>query len=28
VRAPLLPLTGAQRTELAKLLTEMGLEVR
>jgi 4-hydroxy-tetrahydrodipicolinate synthase len=28
VRAPLVPLTAAQRTELAKLLTEMGLEVR
>jgi len=28
VRAPLVPLTAAQRTELAGLLTEMGLEVR
>jgi 4-hydroxy-tetrahydrodipicolinate synthase len=28
VRAPLVPITGAQRTELAKILTEMGLEVR
>ena len=28
VRAPLLPLTAAQRAELAKILTEMGLEVR
>jgi 4-hydroxy-tetrahydrodipicolinate synthase len=28
VRAPLVPLTAAQRTELAKVLTEMGLEVR
>jgi len=28
VRAPLVPLSGAQRSELAKILTEMGLEVR
>jgi len=28
VRAPLAPLTTAQRAELAKLLTEMGLEVK
>jgi 4-hydroxy-tetrahydrodipicolinate synthase len=28
VRAPLVPVAAAQRTELAKILTEMGLEVR